>query len=575
MKKYFFSLLTLLAFSFLKAQLLIHGVQNIPDVSKLATKPNIILILADDLSYNTLNPDRGPAFLQTPNINRIAEEGIRFKNSFVTFSLCEPSRAQLLTGYYPHITGVITGGAEHDIPSSFITLPQIMKANGYRTGFVGKYQVGYYGTPRPGWDYWFSFDGGISSDNNDGYYNTRCNLNGVDTTIACHMTDAITNFTSAFLESNTSQQPFFLIVSQSAPHWPYEPQIQYDNLYQNEVVPFTDNFYRFAINYPSYLYPKCESSSDLARMIQNKKNYYELVHGIDTTAKVIFDYLIQQGFLKKTMIIFTSDNGLLFGEHRLRDKQLAYEESIRVPLYIRYPPWFNTHGRVDYKDMALNLDLFTTILDAAGIADTFNTHGISLHLLANDSAHRNLFMYERNAASPTSVIPTIRAVRSLDYKYVKSYCTDSVEEFFDLKNDPHENTNQIFNPAYASVINRFRISLDSLRLVLNDTAKIQLSKCRLENVYNNNGEGSNFQNIIVNYDDASAISLLFYFEIPPNSYYSIYDAAGQVITSRKHFKPDGRNALEVALNNLRQGIYFIKFELDSQIKTLKFVKTFH
>jgi hypothetical protein len=176
------------------------------------------------------------------------------------------------------------------------------------------------------------------------------------------------------------------------------------------------------------------------------------------------------------MVIFTSDNGYLKGEHRLEAKQLAQEESIRVPLFIRYPAWF-APSTVYSEIMAANIDLAPTILEAAGIPQIYNMDGVSLKQLADNVIQKKYFFYQYSGEQTSA---SIRAVRSLQYKYVKHYCKKVTEEFYDLVNDPKENINEINNSGYASLISSYKAVLDSIETAVGDSHPTKVP-CSLSN----------------------------------------------------------------------------------------------
>lgn len=174
---------------------------------------------------------------------------------------------------------------------------------------------------------------------------------------------------------------------------------------------------------------------------------------------------------------------------------LAYEESLRLPLFVRYPAWFAPGTIVDYE-IAANIDIATTLLDAAGIPDTFNMDGVSLHQLAQGQVHRKYFYYENYLEAGNKWL----AVRSLDYMYIFSLCKDETEEFFDLNIDPEQNTNLIFDPNYTALIESFRLKLDSLRLATGDTLELDLGKCKLESAYFADVDGDQYGNADIRKD---------------------------------------------------------------------------
>ena len=172
-----------------------------------------------------------------------------------------------------------------------------------------------------------------------------------------------------------------------------------------------------------------------------------------------------------------SDNGYLVGEHWLMEKRLPYEESIRIPLFMRYPSEIEA-GTIVSDQLAMNLDIAPTLLDFAGIADTFGFQGISLLNMINGSAGRNQLLYE---FINKECVPDLRGVRTHNYKYITYNCTETTEEFFDLVNDPQENINLFNDPAYATLLQEYRDKLVFLRNYYQDFSWDSLYECALTN----------------------------------------------------------------------------------------------
>src|SRR4030095_8461241 len=190
------------------------------------------------------------------------------------------------------------------------------------------------------------------------------------------------------------------------------------------------------------------------------KNYFELINGAEWSIDTILQYLQSKNLLDSTLIIFTSDNGLLMGEHQLGGKEIALEPSIKLPMFIRYPKWFSP-GTVINDEMAMNIDIAPTILDAAGIANIYNMDGMSMRELANGTKHRKELFYE--FFYRLNCNPTFQAVRDFNYKYIQNQCSSFSEEFYDLLSDPLENSNLIFDEDYESLVALYKNKLDSLK----------------------------------------------------------------------------------------------------------------
>ncbi|MCS6990582.1 MAG: sulfatase-like hydrolase/transferase [Chitinophagales bacterium] len=431
-------------------------------------KPNFIIYVLDDGRYDHYAPNGGPSWFQSPSINRIAQEGINFLYSFPTTSLCAPSRVSIYTGLYAHKHGAIDNNTRRY--EGLYHVQQILRSNGYYTGFVGKFGQ-FQGDPE-GFDWWATSKGNI-------FMNPQYEINGQDTLISGHISDAYQNLALRFLNSVPPGKKFLLMFFTRIPHLPTTPRPEDTGLYLNEQMPLPTNMSNYAYNFPSFFYNggghKWGKSAQQTDSI--KRLDFQCLNGAERNMAALFNWLETKGLLDSTMIIFTSDNGYLQGEHNLEAKQLMQEESIRVPMFVRLPAWFPA-GTVSTVQ-TLNVDIAPTLLHAAGIVDTFGFDGVSLYKLYTGEVQRKYIYYQFFGDGNT---PQIRGVRSNQYKYVKHYCTQVTEEFYDLVNDPKENTNLINTAAYAGIINTYRQILDSLRQALNDFNP-SVIPCQLNNVH--------------------------------------------------------------------------------------------
>ncbi len=529
-------------------------------------QPNILVIMLDDARYDFCEPNGGPAFFQSPSINRIAYEGVNFKNSFVIESICGPSRATVYTGLYPQNNGVDSNFGD-TICCGLPTVATILKSSGYYTGMIGKY--GLQSAPQPGYDYW-------CVSNTVPYFNSQFNINGIKVTLPDHKTDIITLKTLEFLQNRPVNQPFLLFMNHKAPHKPLTPRPVDIGLFDNDTMPLPDNFYRYTQNFPDYIYKFHLQNPDTITgitdttldRIEQTRLTYELFAGVESSVTQVLNYLDSTGITDSTLIIFMSDNGYLQGDHFLMAKELPYEESMRIPIFVRYPNWFPA-GSVVTNEFALNLDIAPTILDAAGIPNTYNMPGFSLRNLYNQTSHRNEFIFQFNSKSTE---PYLRAVRSVDYKYIKNFCVDSVEEFFDLVNDPAENINRISDPFYAPLVQLYRQKLDSFMLVLNDTLVDSVMNCVLINP------------VVINYTEMDDYSDEYeVFPNPANDFvkiklanhftetisYSIYNMLGEKLYSAEETKKTISYETQIPLNFLKPGIYQLIINSNDKIEAFR------
>jgi len=420
-----------------------------------AGRPNILVIVVDDLRAKALGASGHP-FLKSPNIDRLANEGLIFSNAFVTHSLCSPSRATLLTGLYSHKHRVVDNNTSLD--PGLPAVPKILQAAGYETGLIGKWHMGNVeAQPQPGFDRWVSFSGqGV-------YTDPLLNIDGQDIQTTGHITDILTDYALEFL-GRDRQKPFFLVLSHKATHEPFTPQKKFQEIYANANFTFPPTWGENLSGKPSYLQHHLFAGDLKLRT----RLYYECLAGVDESVGKVLAKLQQKNILDETLVIFTSDNGFFLGEHNLWDKRLAYEESIRIPLLVRYPKWFAAGSNVDV--FALNLDIAPTIIEAAGLKEAFNMQGFSLRKLAYREVERNCFLYEYFVLFAYPNTPAIRAIRTRDYKYIVSLNVNETGELYNLSNDPLETRNLINDQAFSRVLQRLRFQLDSLRFATGDTS---------------------------------------------------------------------------------------------------------
>jgi N-acetylglucosamine-6-sulfatase len=444
------------------------------------SRPNILFILLDDARFDVFQPNGGPAFFNTPAINSIAEEGANFRYMFATNSVCVPSRCSFYTGHYSHTHGAIENNVL--VNPAFPMIQEVLQQHGYYTGLVGRYGQPY--TPR-GFDWYASM-------NNVTYINPQCNLNDTSFFPQGHTTDIMTDFALEFLA--TVDTPFLLMYLPVAPHYPTIPREQEADLFTADEMPFPSNFARRTSNYPSWLYESGlftwfndSTETDSANTVM-----FQTLMGVEHSVDTMLNWLRSRGMLDNTLVVFSSDNGFMMGEHKLSQKRMAYEESFRLPLFIRYPAWF-TPGTVVENELAANIDFFSTALDAAGIADTFGTAGISWRQLGNGERHRDLIFYEYPGI--TTIVPPFRAVRTPNYKFIRSYCDSLTEELYDLVADPAENVNLINNASFAGVVSQYRSMLDSMRNLLGDVEVVNID-CSLLNPQLSKEEGADEQKLL-------------------------------------------------------------------------------
>ena len=415
-------------------------------------RPNIIFILIDDLRWDEVDYP----FVKIPNIQRIAHEGVRFENSFVTTPLCSPSRASYLTGQYAHKHGV-TDNTDHS-PRSYelVTFPRLLHDAGYETAFLGKWHMGVDDNPRPGIDYWVSVKGQGS------YLDPEFNVNGKREIKHGYFTDILNDYALNFLKQKHAK-PFLLYVSHKAVH---PDLIQYADgsvsdasggkfipAEATRVFTLTPSF-RIGPVTPSHPQTNllcCAKSAIYRRSVRRRsrtdetiRNRLRMLSSAEDGVADIFKTLEHQKQLDNTLIIFTSDEGYFYGEHGLsKERRLAYEESIRVPLFMRWPKLIRAGSSVDH--FALNIDIAPTLLEIAGVSAPKEIQGRSLVplLRSEQTPWRDSFLIEyfSDKVFPRVYKMGYQAVRNERWKYIHYVDLNGMDELYDLKADPYEMNN--------------------------------------------------------------------------------------------------------------------------------------
>lgn len=536
------------------------GKWSAPASFQVGGKPNILMIILDDARYDSYSCNGGPSFFHSPNIDRIANEGVNFRYSFCVQSYCIPSRGSIVTGLYPHNNGA-TNNSE-TIYDYLPTTAKILDSAGYYTGWIGKYHMAV--KPQPGYDYWFATKVNSGTDE---YNNLKYNFNGTLATVPGHDTDIITDTTLVFLERNADKN-FFVTVGYHAPHNPFIPQQPFQGVYEDDPMPVPGNTTHYKTNFPSFLYNLSPSyyigQQEIAGQYQP---YYEMLAGLDVAIGKILDKLTQLSILDNTIIIFTSDNGAMFGEHGLFLKRFAYEPSSRVPLFIRYPAWFPA-ATVIGGQFALNVDLAPTILNAAGINGNYSFDGVSLKNIAEGSVTRNSFYFESIYDPFTAELPSLRSVRTLTEKYIEYGCNHDTEEFFNLLTDPGEDTNQVKNPAYAANIGSLKTLLNDFKLQLDDSAQETVLNCFLKpgtqkSTFVNNIDPEDLpaleDNVLIYPVPASEnITVAFMAtEADCDARITISDASGETVMQQGAVVSTGQNMIFLNIEKLAAGYYLL------------------
>ena len=440
-------------------------------------RPNFVIFMPDDQSYETIGA-YGNDWVQSPNLDRLAAEGIRFNRAFVTNSLCAPSRASVLTGLYSHTHGVATnrvtppgsGPTGVTLSKEFVTFPEILQDHGYETAFIGKIHVEPWLRDRE-FDYYFAFE------DHGAYRNPKLaevtNRVGPyeDVAYPGYLIDIITEHAVEYLKQDRDK-PFCLLFWHKAPHSPLDPHARYRGMYgDHDFQPpetWTDDY----TGKPKVLRdrePVKDTPEARKAWGNGKRLYYQLLAGVDDSVGEVLNALDNLGIADNTVVIHTSDNGMNMGHHGLADKRFMYEASIRVPFIVRYPKLVTPN--VDSDHMILNIDMAPTVLDMAGVSVPDFMHGRSiLPILKGEPVEwRKEWLYEYYEYPWWGEIPPFRGIRTDQYKYVFWYSRWPWErELYDLHTDPNEMHNLANDPQYADLIEQLHERMQELRRETND-----------------------------------------------------------------------------------------------------------
>ncbi len=440
-------------------------------------KPNVLFILCDDIRWNAMSCAGHPT-IKTPNIDRIANEGVRFANMFCTTSLCSPSRASILTGLYAHSHGVRDNFTE--LPKTLPHWPMRLREAGYETAYLGKWHMGEDNdTPRPGFDYFATHKG------QGKYFDTEWNLNGAGAkVIKGYYTTVVTDMALEWLKKDHSGKPWSLCIGHKAPHSFYTPEEKYAHVFDNVRVPYPESAFHLE-DKPTWIRERLYTWHGIYGPLfewrkkfpndqpEAVKDFENMVHGywgtilsVDDSVGRLLNYLEQSKQLENTIIVFMGDNGLLEGEHGMVDKRTAHEPSLRIPLLVRYPALGK--ARV-IQQQALTVDVAPSILDLCGVKPAENVHGKSWVKLVHggDPRWRKSWFYEYNYEKQFPYTPNVRAIRADNWKYIHYPHGDGSPdrhkaELYDLKHDPEEQHNLIADAKQAPRIASMKSDLARL-----------------------------------------------------------------------------------------------------------------
>ena len=453
-------------------------------------RPNILFIMSDDHAAHAMSC-YGSRINRTPNIDRLAEGGMVLGNCHCTNSICTPSRATILTGQHGHVNGVMTLADTLDGRRP-ILLQKLLRAGGYQTGIIGKWHLGHGGEADPtGFDHWNVLPGqGL-------YHNPEMIEAGGRRTHKGYVTDLITDFSLQWLDRRDRRRPFFLMCHHKAPHRHWEPSAKYAELFEDMDLPepetFDDDYANraAAAGMAKMRIDRDLTEQDLKRrppagltgraLKQWKyqryiKDYLRCVQSIDDGVGRLLDYLDKEGLAENTLVVYTSDQGFFLGDHGWYDKRFMYEESLRMPMLVRYPAEIPAGATSEL--ILTNNDFAPTFLDYAGLPVPDEMQGVSGRAVLRgerpagwqDSLYYRYWMHLAHHH-----VVSHYGVRTYRHKLIYYYgealgTSGSIDEpvapeweLFDLEADPNELNNVYHDPAYADVMRDMTAELDRLQ----------------------------------------------------------------------------------------------------------------
>jgi arylsulfatase A-like enzyme len=443
-------------------------------------RPNILFIMADDHDRGALSC-YGSRINQTPHLDRLAREGMLFRNCFCTNSICAPSRAAILTGLYSHLNGIRDNGSVFD--GSQTTFPKLLRKSGYETAMIGKWHLK---SDPTGFDYWNVLPG------QGNYHDPEFIEMGEKKQHSGYVTDLITDFSIRWLETRDEGKPFCLMCHHKAPHRNWQPDDEHASLYEDEAIPepetFNDDYstrsdaarqqemtienhllvpYDTKIEPPPHLEGQALKKWKYQRYI---KDYLRCIASVDKNVGRLLAFLDEKGLAENTLVIYTSDQGFYLGDHGWFDKRFMYEESLHMPMLARHPG-FIPEGSV-CEEMVLNIDFAPTFLDLAGISPPDAMQGQSIQPLLRGKKPgdwRKAMYYHYYEFPAVHMVKRHYGIRTARYKLIHYYYDIDAWELYDLRQDPHELNNLYGNPEYADLVSQLKEKLRLLQAGVGDS----------------------------------------------------------------------------------------------------------
>jgi arylsulfatase A-like enzyme len=425
-----------------------------------AERPNILLIVADDMAHTDLGI-AGHPLVKTPNLDRLAREGVRFTHVFTPNPICTPSRAALLTGQDCWTNGCYFFGMP--IKESSIQFATLLSKAGYKTFYTGKWHND--GKP---WTRGFAsgayhFVGGPPIETRQSKPWVVDHGGGNKRQVERFSTTLITDAALAFLDKQKrGDKPFLMFVSHKSPHDPWTPPGKYASMYPPERIELPKNFmprptdqhgrpYRWFTDWhgtelrDEALMPYPRTPAGVREV---RSRYFGMVTQLDHQIGRLLNKLDEKRLTANTLVLFLADHGISLGAHGFSGKQTMYDEGIRLPMILRYPRV--ERGQATRSELVSLIDVFPTLCEAAGVPVPEAVEGKSLLGLYQGKGRWQRDRIFAAFHSPSKHRMISRAVRTKQFKYIHNLTTDEVE-LYDLKNDPYELTNRSGQPKYRAI----------------------------------------------------------------------------------------------------------------------------
>jgi arylsulfatase A-like enzyme len=481
-----------------------------------SVQPNIIFIMSDDHAYQAISA-YGYGLNQTPNIDRLADQGALFTRSCVTNSICAPSRAVMLTGKHSFLNGKVDNVQPFNWDQE--NFPKLLQANGYQTAMIGKIHLD--GLPQ-------GFDFSMVLPGQGAYYNPDFLVNGKRQRFEGYCTEIITETALDWLKNKREKdKPFCMLYHQKAPHRNWKPAPKYLTLYDDVTFEPPANFFddyegrgtaahtqemqidghaRWGHDFKMIVDPNGDSTGfdrelrrfndkqrqdwlnaytpkndamkaanlegeALAKWKYNRyiKDYLRTIKSVDDGVGEVLDYLDAAGLAENTIVVYTSDQGFYLGEHGWFDKRFMYKESFRTPLIVRYPKEIKAGMKID--KLVQNLDFAPTFLDYAGIDIPDAMQGVSFRDLVGGKTEdfREAVYYTYYEYPSVHMVKRHYGVANERYKLMHFYYDVDEWELYDLETDPDEMKSVYDDPAYAEVQKEMHQKLEEVRAYYGDS----------------------------------------------------------------------------------------------------------